>query len=486
MTMDILQLTFPLKEFFTRIFKEDIYLVGGAIRDFLLYGNEVEACDVDLVVVNHTVEDIEKKLKRHGKTNSVGKSFAVVKFSRDGFTFDIAAPRRDSKRDEESHSHKNFIIDCGPHIKLEEDLRRRDFTCNSIAMRLADNSIVDPYHGVEAIKQKRIAMTGPETFSDDPLRILRAARFASVHGFAIAEDIYECAKAIILDELSKERITGELFRLLLESPQPSWGLEEYLKLTVLEKMFPPLYALSLTIQDALFHPETDAYGHHTVWAHTLIAMDIAKKLCALHHLDEEQSLTLLLAVLLHDVGKPITTKWEFKRGRMTITSLFHDSRGVEIAENFLSDLKIETRNHFPIKKTILNLVKYHHRVYELFRNRDEISFKAFSRLIKDLENQELLLLLLDVADRRSREPNPMDIASTDEILQWFMEQKQAYNLSMDTIQPLVMGRDLLNMGIPPGVKMGQYLKQLYEKQLDGEFTDKDQGLELFKKIQLEI
>jgi tRNA nucleotidyltransferase/poly(A) polymerase len=475
---------FPLKDFFLEVFGEKIYLVGGTIRDYLLYHQIAAERDIDLMVIDHTYEEIEKKLKKHGKTNAVGKSFAVVKFSKAGQTFDISVPRKDIKKDPNSHNHKNFIIEYGPHIKLEEYLKRRDFTCNSMALRLSDDLLVDPFEGLKAIEEKRIVMTGPETFNDDPLRMLRAARFASVHCFAPDEEIYLSSKEVNLDELSKERISEELFRLLLESERPSVGLNEYFRLTVLEKLFPPLYRLTLTIQDSVFHPEKDEFGHHTVWYHTLVTLDIAKKLSRQHGLKEEQTLALLLGVLFHDVGKAVTSKWEFKRGRMTITSMFHDARGVEITDEFLTGLKIETRKNFPLKHTVLNLIKNHHRVYELYRNREEIGFRAISRLVKDLEDQDFLLLLLDFADRRSREPQPLDFDDVDEIVRWYQDLKEAYNINRETIQPIIMGRDLLKLGVPPGVQMGVYLKQLYERQLDGEFQTKEEGLSLWEKILL--
>jgi len=481
------EFTFPLKDFFIEIFKDKIFLIGGTIRDYILYHRIDSDRDIDLVVVDHCYEAIEEKLKPYGKTSTVGKSFAVVKFTPRGcaFTFDISAPRRDVKRSGDSHSHKNFIIESGPHISLEEDLGRRDFTCNSIARRLLDNEIFDPFHGIEAIAEKRIVMTGPETFSDDPLRLLRGARFASVHCFDIDPEIYENAKDVRLDELSKERVAEELSRLLLESERPGLGLNQYWRLTVLEKLFPTLYALSLTIQDAEFHPETDEFGHHTVWAHTMIAMDIAKKISRPFKLDEEQTLALLLGTLLHDIGKGVTTQWEFKRGRMTVTSIFHDSRGVEMADAFLTDLKIETRKNFPLKDTVLNLVKYHHRIYDLYRNREKIGFKAISRLVKDLEDHDLLLLLLDFADRRSREPEPLNFTDPreDEIIQWYTRQKEEFNITQETIQPIVMGRHLLTEGVSPGKQMGIYLSELYERQLDGEFSALEEGLEIFRRMQ---
>lgn len=480
--MKLKGLTFPLKELFVKIFKEDVFLVGGTIRDFLLYGGIGVERDIDLMVTGQTYREIETKLKPYGKTNTVGKSFAVVKFSRDGMTIDISVPRKDVKKDSGSHGHKNFIIESGPHITLEEDLGRRDFTCNSIAMRLSDNTVTDPYGGLDAIAGKTIAMTGPETFSDDPLRILRAARFASAHRFRVDETIYYQAMEITLDELSKERVVDEWFRLLLESEQPSLGMNEYFRMTVLEKLFPPLYPLTLTIQDALFHPEKDEYGHHTVWHHTMVALDIAKKLSAHYKLSDEQTLALLLGVLFHDVGKAVTTKWEWKRGRMTVTSMYHDSIGVEIADAFLTDLRIETRKGFPLRQTVLDLVRSHHRVYDLYRNRADIGFKAISRLVRDLDDHDFLLVLLDVADRRSRETRPLDLSSEDEVVQWFQSKKEEYNINKETIQPIIMGRDLLKLGVAPGVRMGVYLNRLYEKQLDGEFGTKEDGLKLFEMI----
>ena len=480
--MKLNRFDFPLKDFFVDVFKEKVFLVGGTIRDYLLYGDVDQLRDIDLIVTGHSYKEIEKKLKPFGKTNTVGKSFAVVKFSRDGKTFDISVPRKDIKRDENSHSHKNFVVEYGPHIRLEEDLSRRDFTCNSIAMRLVDNEIVDPFDGIQAVQEKNILMTGPETFFDDPLRILRCARFASVHRFTVDKAIYLNSKKVRLDELSAERVVEELFRLLLESEQPSLGLYEFFKLSVLEKLFPELYALTLTIQDAVFHPETDEYGHHTVWIHTLLAVDIAKKLSRKFNLSEEETLALLLAALLHDVGKAATTRWEFKRGRMTVTSIFHDTKGVAIAERFLTNLKIETRKHFPLKDVVLKLVKNHHRIYDLYRNRTHVGFKAISRLVRDLDGREFLLVLLDFADRQSRVPQPLAFDDLDEISQWLLAQKQELSINRESIQPLVMGRDLIKIGVEPGKKMGNYLDKLYELQLDGAFDTTEEGLKLFTKM----
>jgi tRNA nucleotidyltransferase/poly(A) polymerase len=481
--MKRLQIRFPDKDFFASVFRDDVYVVGGTVRDAVLYKKIGAGQDIDLLVTGLTYDEIAARLAGLGKTDTVGKSFAVIKFTRAGKTFDIAVPRRDLKKDPASHGHKNFLVQSGPEVTLEEDLGRRDFTCNSIAVRLKDGAVVDPHRGLQAIADKRILMTSPASFSDDPLRVLRAARFASVHGFAVDKAIYAKARKVTLGELSAERVADELLRLLAESPRPSLGLQEYLRLTVLEKLFPELSALALTIQDAHFHPERDEQGHHSVWAHTLVTVDIAKKLAAQNKLDEGRKLALLLAALLHDCGKAGTTAWEYKRGRMTVTSAFHDSEGSRLAGGILERLRLDTRQGFPLKKVILKLVQQHHRIFELYRNREEITFKAIARAVKEMDGEDLLLLLLDFADRRSREAEPLAFRRMDAISRWFAAKKEEYRISHDTIQPLILGRDLIALGVPPGRQMGAHLKKLYDLQLDGAFQSREQGLDLFSRKQ---
>jgi tRNA nucleotidyltransferase (CCA-adding enzyme) len=168
---------------------------------------------------------------------------------------------------------------------------------------------------------------------------------------------------------------------------------------------------------------------------------------------------------------------------MTVTSAFHDSQGNQKAEAFLARLRIETRQNFPVKKTVLRLVQQHHRIYELYRNREAITFKAIARAVKDMDGEDLLLLLLDFADRRSREPEALDFSGLDEIALWFSRKKEEYRISRDTIQPLIQGRDLLALGVAPGRPMGIHLKKLYDLQLDGAFHTRAQGLKLFKGSQ---
>ena len=472
-----LELDFPHKKFFIDLFGRDVYAVGGYVRDRV---REDQSENVDILIAHHTVDKIIKKLDPHGKVDVVGKSFGVIKFTVDKKTYDIALPRKDRPKQTKVRKHKDFIISADPDMALEKDLERRDFRSNSIAVRLSDGKIFDPYEGQKDIEEKILKLTNPRAFPDDPLRVLRAARFASVLDFMVDPEIYTIARDIDLSGISVERIKEELFKIMLHSPQPSLGLDELFKLGALRQLLPELYSLTLCIQDSVFHPEIDSCGHHTVWAHTLITVDQAKRLADQFHLDEQNSLTLLLAALFHDVGKPDTTQWEFKRGRMVITSNGHDVVSAKITKKILSRLKIFSLKNYNLKKMIPSLIKCHHRTSELWQNREVVTKKAFNRLAADVDGEIELLVYLDAADRAGRKKKP--IQSLDREGLWLLEKFEELNVSKETIQPLIMGRDLIDLGVSPGPEMGKYLKNLYHKQLDNEFETKKGGLILAKEL----
>lgn len=468
---------FPKKTFFIALFGADAYAVGGFVRD-MIRGKPSD--EVDILVTQHTVDDIIRKLEPHGKVDIVGKSFGVIKFTVEGKTYDIALPRQDSPKRAKVRKHKDFVIYADPGLPLEKDLERRDFRCNSIAIRLSDGRIFDPHDGQKDISENVIRLTNPGAFPEDPLRVLRAARFASVLGFSVDPKIYAIAKDIDLGGISVERITEELFKIMLRSPQPSSGLNELFKLSALRQIFPELYGVTLCIQDSKFHPEKDDFGHHTVWAHTLLTVDQAKRLANRYQLGEQKSLILLLAALFHDVGKPETTQWEFKRGRMVITSNGHDVLSAKITKRILARLKIFSWNGYNLRKIIPSLIKCHHRTSEFWQNRDVITKKAFNRLAADVDGEIELLAYLDAADRAGRKRTP--IRNLDRESRWLLDKFTELNVSKETIQPLIMGRDLIKMGVPPGPQMGKYLKKLYQMQLDNEFDTIEGGLTIADKL----
>ena len=475
--MERLKAEFREKEFLIRHFDGDVYAVGGYVRDLI---RGIPSEDVDILITHHPVEEIIKKIKSYGKVDLVGKSFGVIKFTINRKTYDIALPRRDMPKESEVRGHKDFIISANPDIPIERDLQRRDFRCNSIALRLIDNTLIDPFGSLEDIRAKIIRLTNPKAFPEDPLRVFRAARFASVLNFSIDTEIYDSSKDIDLSGLSVERVNEEIFKILLLSPLPSSGLEELFKLGVLRQLFPELYSLTLSIQDSIFHPEKDLFGHHTVWHHTKLTVDQAKRLADRFHLNQEKKLTLLLAALYHDVGKPGTAQWEYKKGRMVITNNGHDVASEKITKNIFDRFRIFSWNGYNLRKIALSLIRCHHRASELWQNKEIITKKAFNRLAADTDGEIELLVYLDAADRAGREDKP--VRGLDEEGTWLLKKFDELNVSKETIKPIIMGRDLLKMGQSTGPSMGRILKKLYQLQLDNEFETKEEGLKIAEKL----
>lgn len=186
----------------------EVYAVGGQVRDHLL-GKQSK--DIDLLVLRLEYDEIISVLEKHGKVDIVGKSFGVIKLSYKGQEIDISLPRTERKIGE---GHTGFEIQSDPFLSLEEDLRRRDFTINAIAYR--NGSYIDPFGGLQDMFKRRLLPVDVKTFSDDPLRILRAfqfaARFEFSIGWATLMDMKNNVKK--LSEISGERVHTELLKLL--------------------------------------------------------------------------------------------------------------------------------------------------------------------------------------------------------------------------------------------------------------------------------
>ncbi|PMP96338.1 MAG: hypothetical protein C0168_02910 [Candidatus Aminicenantes bacterium] len=467
---------FRHRRLFVQLFGPDVY----AVRDWL---RQKPSSEVDLLIQGHPLDEIIEKLKHYGKIDLVGKSFGVIKFTIEGLTYDVALPRKDELRpaiDSRQRGHKDFNIQADPYLPLEKDLERRDFRCNSLALRLSDGTVIDPFQGSEDIKNKIIRLTNPQAFPDDPLRVLRAARFASVLEYSIDPEIYLAAKKVNLEGLSVERVNEELIKILLLSPRPSRGLQEMLKLNVLKQLFPELYRCSLSIQDSIFHPEKDEFGHHTVWIHTLLSVDQAKVIAELAGLEPTKKLTLLLAALYHDTGKPATANWEYKKDRLVITNNGHDLISEKIVKKALTRQKIFSWNGYNLRNIVPLLIRHHHRASEIYLNRKTVTKKAYNRLAAAVKGEIELLIYLDAADRAGRRKKL--ISTLDRQAVWMLRKFEELKINKDTIKPLIMGRDLIPLGVQPGPEMGKLLKKIYRLQLDNYFETRAEGLKLARKM----
>lgn len=198
------------KDFINNLNKKgEVFLVGGIVRDSLL---NKDSKDIDLLVTGIPMNELIDILTPHGKVDTVGESFGIIKFSPSDMKLsepiDIALPRTERKINE---GHKGFDIISDHQLPIEEDLFRRDFTINSMAMSMNSN-IVDPYNGIKDIKNKKIKLVNPDAFIEDPLRMLRAVQFASRFFFNIEKNTLETIieNSHLIKEITGERILIEL------------------------------------------------------------------------------------------------------------------------------------------------------------------------------------------------------------------------------------------------------------------------------------
>jgi putative nucleotidyltransferase with HDIG domain len=326
-----------------------LYAVGGRVRDELravIEGIEVPAKDLDYVVTGLTLEELTPRLERLGQVDLVGAAFAVAKLTTDGETVDVALPRRERST---GHGHREFEVQSGPGIPLEDDLARRDFRMNMIARALPSGELVDPYHGEADIRAGLIDILTPITFEEDPLRMLRAAQFSARFGYAPTEATIAAmrAAALLVGSVAPERIHDELEKLFALAPRPSTGLRLLAETGVLAQFWPELLE-GVGVDQNEWH----AYD---VWEHNLATMDATPP----------GDTTLRLAALLHDVGKPRTKDGpHFYR---------HEQIGAEMAEAMLRRLRFPNE----IVDAVEHLVKQHMYVQD-----PDLSDAAIRRFIR--------------------------------------------------------------------------------------------------------
>jgi tRNA nucleotidyltransferase (CCA-adding enzyme) len=267
-----------------------LYAVGGRVRDEFrarLDATIPSPKDLDYVVTGLTVEDLVGRLQPIGRVNVVGASFAVIKLSTVEGDADLALPRREKST---GVGHRDFAVESGPDISIEDDLGRRDFRMNMIARRIGDDAIVDPFGGVADIQARRIDIVSPQTFVEDPLRLLRAAQFAARFGYDLSDGARAgmIAAAGLVGTVSPERVCEELLKLFATTGKPSVGIEILRTTGVLRELWPEVVE-GVGVDQNEWHAY-DVYRHNLETADAAAPGDV----------------TLRLAALLHDVGKPRT------------------------------------------------------------------------------------------------------------------------------------------------------------------------------------
>lgn len=410
-------------------------LVGGCVRDKLL---KKEPKDFDIEVFGLDPETLEEVLIPVFKLDLVGLSFGVLKLHH--HNIDVAIPRRETKL---GLGHKGFKMEYDPSLSLREASARRDFTINAIYSDPLTGEILDPWNGREDLKTKTLRHVS-DHFKEDPLRVLRGMQFIARFDLTAAPETILVCREMTPEGLPPERLFEEWAKLLTKGVKISKGLN-FLREVGWVKYYPELEALIGCEQAPEWHPEGD------VWNHTLCCLDAFAR-----QAKNEDDLIVGLAVLCHDFGKPATTFFDKRKGR--IRSLGHDDAGVEPTLSFLKRLTNEER----LLKEVPPLVKEHMRVFSMWK--DQSGEAAIRRLAARVVRIDRLLRVA-AADDEGRPPFP----SEPEAIEWLRKEAEKLAVLDAAPKPILMGRHLIEKGLKPGVHFGEILARAYEAQLDGKF-----------------
>lgn len=425
-----------------------VFLVGGIVRDMLMYGH-VDYHDVDVEIYGLNIDDLQQILSKYGKVNLVGKSFGILKLDKLP-NYDFALPRIERKN---GLGHQGFEVTVNESLDLKTASSRRDFTINAIMYEVKTGKIYDFYHGIDDINKRTLRMVNDNSFAEDPLRILRAAQFASRFDYYIEPKTKAICKKMVqeklLNTLSNERVFQEYNKLLL-SMRPSIGLT-FLK--EIKALWPCLDILSSTMQRLDFHPEGD------VWKHTLLVTDLA----ALCRHKTSNPLGFMWSALLHDIGKPEVTTPEGRAPR-------HNESGVRIFDDqvvgYIPDKKLQ--------RYIRTMIYYHMHLMNMVRN--GAKDYSYLKILKELEGivkiEDLILITkCDKLGRYKDEHENVNYFNT------VMKEKMQ-RLGTTSKKALITGTDLKQIGIKQSSKYKELLDIAYDLQLKG--YDKDTILKMIK------
>lgn len=431
------------------------FVVGGAVRDALL---GLPLKDYDLEVFGLDAERLKTVVALLASVNAVGEAFTVFKVSGlDGVdgAVDVSIPRRDSRV---GPGHRGIAVQGDPELSVEEATRRRDFTLNAILFDPDTGAVVDPHGGQADLEARILRAVDARTFGEDPLRALRAVQFVARFELSVAPETARLCAAMPLAELPAERVWGEMEKLLIGARRPSLGLTLMRDWGMLATIAPELLPLIDTPQDPAWHPEGD------VWIHTLQCVDEAANLIG--DLDRPRALSVMLATLCHDLGKPTTTRMEAGRLR----SPGHEEAGVPPTVTLLDRWNVHTLLGYDVRGQVVALVANHLKPGQLYDHRDRVSDGAIRRLAQKCEPD--LLYRVARADCLGRQPGEFQPVA----MEWFRERVSELKVAVHPPAPILKGREVVALGVLPGPMVGRILRAVYERQLDGQITTLDEAV----------
>ncbi len=446
-------------------------LVGGSVRDRLL---GIESKDFDIEVYDLEPERLRAVLERIGRVNTVGEHFSVYKLllyrpatprspsdqppAEERFEIDVSLPRRESKS---GSGHRGFVIEGDPSMTFEQAARRRDFTINAILFDPLTSETVDPYGGRDDLARRILRAVAAGTFIEDSLRVLRAAQLAARFEMTIEPATVNLCREIELSDLPRERIWGEIEKLLTLAERPSIGLAAALDLGVLDKLFPEIRSLVGRQTEEDCHPANDAFDL------AKSSIDEAAKLSG--DLSKPLRLAVLLATLCHDLCESITAS---KVGAEAPKS---DKAILEATRSILDKLGLYGVGGYDVRAQVLALVWERGKPGEFYQGRETTSDGDFRRLAQRVD----IDLLYRVAKARAggRGSHSSNVAAD-----WFIERALSLGVEHGPPPPLLQGRHLLDAGFEPGPIMGKLLRRVYELQLDGKITTSEEAVAAARRI----
>ena len=424
-----------------------IYLVGGAVRDGIL---GIETKDFDFTT-NASSEDSIKMLNKNDyKTTEIGRAFGTIETTVGDYSIHITTYREDKYNKD---SRKPEIKTSG---ELETDLSRRDFTVNAIAYDINNSEIIDPHGGLKDLSEGLIRTpdTADISFSDDPLRMLRACRFVSTHGFTPNNELFKAISKNVerIEIVSTERIRDE-FTKLLTGKEPSLGLKAFVESGLSELIMPELNELKI---------EVDPKHHHKdVYEHTMVVLDRVSP-----------TLVSRMSALLHDIGKPKTKGIE--NGKVHFRH--HEVVGAKMSKKILKRLKYDNET---IKKVSL-LVETHLRPNTFKMGWTD---SAVRRYIIDAGG-----LLEELNDLVRADITTKNKAKYEEINKYLDEMEErikevAEKEELSKLRPPISGDEIMDMfDLEPGPSVGVIMKALYEQRINDGEVSKEEAIKLAEQV----
>lgn len=408
------------------------YYVGGYIRD-VIKGDE--NFDIDIEIHGIDKETLEKILSSFGNVNITGKSFGVYKINH--YDIDIALPRKEIST---GIGHRDFYIEIDPFIGVKNAAKRRDFTINSIMQNILTDEIIDNYNGINDIKNKTIRHVEKNSFAEDPLRVFRAAQFASRFEYKIAGETIKLCKTIDTKSLSKERIYEETNKALTKSNYPSKYFNSLSDMNQLDFWYNEIEKLKYIEQNPVYHKEGNVYNH------TMLVLDKA----SFYKEKVNNKLFFMYSALCHDLGKINST--QIIDGK--IHSYKHELTGIEVCDKFLKRIT----NNKKLIKYVKNMIENHMKpnMYANDNSKISSSNKLFYDSIAPLD-----LIYLALSDHFGRITEE-EIISPENYL---FERYELYKQYMK--RDYVKGDDLIKLGIKPSKVFSELIIYANKLRLSG-------------------